>query len=160
MWNLNPDMVDSWVDIFSLIFTVFAGLFALYTYKRDIKHDQKEATLDAYNRLQEQALDHLNTYAPFQIKEIAQDWRSEEYKRISSYIARIEHFCVGVNQGIYDKKTVYELAHGYFEGAIKSRIDPIISRKNSMGEEFYKNTKDVFAWMEQETELRKRKWKS
>lgn len=105
-----------------------------------------------YNRLQEQALDHINTYAPAQMKEIAKDAHAPEYKTISLYLARIEHFCVGVNQKIYDPKTVYEPAHGYFDGGLKRRVDPIISQKNQSGEDFYANIHKVFVWMENETQ--------
>ena len=70
---------------------------------------------------------------------------------ISTYIARIEHFCVGVNSEIYDRKTVYNLAHGFLDGTILKRIEPIINRKNFDGKEYYDNTKKVIAWMNEET---------
>lgn len=111
----------------------------------------------AYNQLQEQALDHLNYYMPAAIKEIAKDRRSEEYKKLSAYVARIEHFCVGVNHKIYDQKTVYELAHGYFDGGLKTRIEPIIERKNQFDHDYYANIHEVYAWMDKETKKRKKK---
>ena len=145
------------VDVITIAFSVIAAVFSLITYRKSIVHDRQQATLDAYNQLQEQALDHLNYYVPTQVAEIAKDPRSDEYKKISAYIARIEHFCVGVNQKIYDQKTVYELAHGYLDGGIKKRIEPIIERKNRFGHDYYANIHKVYAWMEQETEKRKKK---
>ena len=145
------------VDLISIGFSVIAAVFSLITYRKSIVHDRQQATLEAYNQLQEQALDHLNYYVPTQVTEIAKDPRSDEYKKISAYIARIEHFCVGVNQKIYDQKTVYELAHGYLDGGIKKRIEPIIERKNRFGHDYYANIHKVYAWMEQETEKRKKK---
>lgn len=145
------------VDLITIAFSVIAAVFSLITYRKSIVHDRQQATLDAYNQLQEQALDHLNYYVPTQIAEIAKDPRSEEYKKISAYVARIEHFCVGVNQKIYDEKTVYELAHGYLDGGIKKRIGPIIEKKNKFGHDYYANIHAVYAWMEQETERRKKK---
>ena len=94
------------IDLITISFSVIAAIFSLITYRKSIVHDRQQATLDAYNQLQEQALDHLNYYMPAAIKEIAKDRRSEEYKKLSAYVARIEHFCVGVNQKIYDQKTV------------------------------------------------------
>ena len=129
----------------------------MYTFFWTAARDRQQATLDAYNQLQEQALDHLNLYRPSNIKEIVKDRRSEEYKKLSAYVARIEHFCVGVNQKIYDRKTVYELAHGYFDGGLKVRIEPVIDGKNQFGEDYYANIHKVYAWMEKETEKRKRK---
>ena len=145
------------VDLISIGFSLVAAAFSWITYRKSIVHERQQATLDAYNQLQEQALDHLNYYMPAHIGEIAKDPRSEEYKKISAYIARIEHFCVGVNQKIYDRKTVYELAHGYLDSSIKKRIEPIIEKKNKFGHDYYANIHQVYDWMEQETELRKKK---
>ena len=145
------------VDFITIGFSVIAAAFSLITYRKSIIHDRQQATLDAYNQLQEQALDHLNYYVPTRVAEIAKDPRSEEYKKISAYIARIEHFCVGVNQKIYDEKTVYELAHGYLDSSIKKRIEPIIEKKNKFGHDYYANNHQVYDWMDAETEKRKKK---
>lgn len=145
------------VDLITIAFSVIAAVFSLITYRKSIVHDRQQATLDAYNQLQEQALDHLNYYMPEAIKEITKNPRSEDFKKISAYIARIEHFCVGVNQKIYDRKTVYELAHGYFDGGLKTRIEPIIERKNRFGHDYYANIHEVYNWMEKETKKRKKK---
>ena len=145
------------VDLISIGFSVIAAVFSLITYRKSIVHDRQQATLEAYNQLQEQALDHLNYYVPTRVAEIAKDPRSEEYKKISAYIARIEHFCVGVNQKIYDRKTVYELAYGYLDSSIKKRIEPIIEKKNKFGHDYYANIHQVYDWMDAETEKRKKK---
>lgn len=145
------------VDFITIGFSVIAAAFSLITYRKSIIHDRQQATLDAYNQLQEQALDHLNYYVPTRVAEIAKDPRSEEYKKISAYIARIEHFCVGVNQKIYDEKTVYELAHGYLDSSIKKRIEPVIEKKNKFGHDYYANIHQVYDWMENEPKSGKRK---
>ena len=149
--------VESVLSIIAIMLSVVSGGFACYTFIWTAGRDRKQATLDAYNQLQEQALDQLNYYMPAAIKEIAKDRRSEEYKKLSAYVARIEHFCVGVNQKIYDKKTVYELAHGYFDGGLKARIEPIIERKNQLDHDYYANIHAVYAWMDKETKKRKKK---
>ena len=64
------------VDVITIAFSVIAAVFSLITYRKSIVHDRQQATLDAYNQLQEQALDHLNYYMPAQIGEIAKDPRS------------------------------------------------------------------------------------
>ena len=149
--------METILSIIAIVLSVISGGFAFYTFIWTASRDRKQATLDAYNQLQEQALDHLNLYRPSNIKEIVKDRRSEEYKKLSAYVARIEHFCVGVNQKIYDRKTVYELAHGYFDGGLKVRIEPVIDGKNRFGEDYYANIHAVYAWMEKETEKRKKK---
>ena len=151
--------METILSIIAIVLSVISGGFTFYTFIWTASRDRKQATLDAYNQLQEQALDHLNYYRPAEIADIAEDPRSQAYKEVSGYIARIEHFCVGVTQKIYDRKTVYELAHGYFDGAVRDRIEPIIERKNQSGIDYYGNIHSVYGWMEEETQKRMRKRK-
>ena len=141
----------------AIIISVISGGFSLYTFIWTAKRDRKQATLDAYNQLQEQAFDKLNLYTPAEIREIAKDSKSEEYKIVSNYIARIEHFCVGVNQKIYDRKTVYALAHGYLDGPVlQRRIVPIIEKKHeNVTEDYYENIHAVLDWMKREEQKNK-----
>ena len=143
--------METTLSIVSLVVSVITGGFALYTFFWTAQRDRKQATLEAYNRLQEQVLDHLNHYMPKTIEEIALHPRSDEYKTISAYIARIEHFCVGVNLRIYDRKVVYDLAHGHLDGAIKSRISPMIAKKNKDGHDYYANIHCLYSWMEKKS---------
>lgn len=131
--------MDTALSVAALVVSLFSAGFTLYTFIWTKVRDRKQATLEAYNRLQEQVLDHLNVYMPKQIAEIAKNTRSEEYKQISAYVVRIEHFCVGVNQKIYDRNVVYELAQGYLDGTIKSRIELMIEKKNRFGHDYYAN---------------------
>ena len=151
--------METILSIIAIVLSVISGGFTFYTFIWTASRDRKQATLDAYNQLQEQALDHLNYYRPAEIADIAEDPRSQAYKKVSGYIARIEHFCVGVTQKIYDRKTVYELAHGYFDGTVRDRIEPIIERKNQSGIDYYGNIHSVYGWMEEETQKRMRKRK-
>ena len=143
------------MDLANIIVAVVAAVlslgslgFSVYTYRKALLHDRKRDTLDAYLLLQEQAFDPLNRIAPGQMKEIVQNPASQEYKDVSGYIARIEHFCVGVNKKIYDRETVYALAHGYLDKALKYRLTPILDKKKSMtGQEYYENIQEVLRWM-------------
>lgn len=146
-------------DIITIVSSIIAAGFACGTYYKGLRHDKKQDTLNAYNQLQEQALDKLYLIDIDEMKEIAKNPRNERYKEISTYIARIEHFCVGVNLEIYDRKTVYNLAHGFLDGTILKRIEPIINRKNFDGKEYYDNTKKVIAWMKEETKKEEGKGK-
>lgn len=148
--------METAISIIAIIISVISGGFALYSFAWTAQRDRKQSTLDAYNLLQEQALDYLNYYMPTQIAEIAKDPRSDEYKKISTYIARIEHFCVGVNKKIYDRETVYALAHDYLDGGIKVRIEPIINRKNQYGDtDYYENIHQFYNWMEKQKKGKK-----
>ncbi len=146
------------VEAISLLFSLAAAAFSVFTYWSNIIHDRKQATLEAYNLLQEQALDQLYVYMPKQLKEVVKNRRSEEYKLLSSYVARVEHFAVGVNQKIYDLNTVYELSHGFLDGGIRTRIEILIGRKDeNFDEEFYQNIKVLYEKMDEKTSKRKMK---
>ena len=147
------------ISVLALVFSVISGVFAFCTFIWTARRDRKQATLDAYKTLQNEVFDKINLYRPSEILEFSKHPTSKEYNEVGAMIARIEHFCVGVNNRIYDKKTVYELAHGYFDGTkLKSRITPIIDRKNSNSDhDYYSNIHCVFDWMDKETEKRKGK---
>lgn len=148
--------METILSIIALVISVISGGFALYTFIWTARRDRKQATLDAYNMLQNEAFDKINLYRPAEILEISKHPTSKEYNEIGAMIARIEHFCVGVKKNIYDKKTVYELAHGYFDGPkLKSRVTPIIDRKNNNTDlDYYSNIHYVLDWMDRETKKR------
>lgn len=151
--------MDIALSVAAFAISLFSAGFTLYTFIWTKVRDRKQATLEAYNRLQEQVLDHLNVYMPKQIAEIAKNVRSEEYKQMSAYVARIEHFCVGINQKIYDRNVVYELAKGYLDGMVKNRIEPIIVKKNRFGHDYYTNIHQFYDWMEKVCKEKERKGK-
>ena len=146
------------IDVISLVFSLCAAGFSVFTYWSNIVHDRKQATLEAYNQLQEQALDKLYVYMPKHLKEIVKNRRTEEYKLLSSYVARVEHFAVGVNKKIYDLDTVYELSHGFLDGGIRTRIEILIGRKDEgFDEEFYQNVRLLYKKMDNRTKRIKKK---
>ena len=146
--------------IISTVIAIVSAAFSVFTYFGAVRRDRKQATLEAFNRLQEQAFDPLNLYMPKEIVEYAKHPTDKQYKIISGYIARIEHFCVGVVDKTYDRRTVYELAHGYLDdNALWSRISPILEIKNNdyNKDDYYENIHKTMKWMEKERAKRKRK---
>lgn len=145
--------MEDLLSAIAIVVSVCSVLFSAFTYVITMRRDRKQATLDAYNCLQEQVFDLLNQYTPSEIREIAKNNRSSEYKTVSSLAARIEHFCVGVNQKIYDFNTMYELAHGYFDAAfLKARIEPLLEKKHqNTSYDYYANIHSIWAKMEQRT---------
>ena len=138
------------MEIASFILALLAAIFSVITYLISVRHDRQKDTIDAYNTLQEQALDHLSIYMPKEIEEISKHLRSEEFKMISHYLARVEHFSVGVRKKVYDQKIVYELASGFLDGAIWNRLKSMIDSK---GEQYYRN----YCWLVQQMECVKQK---
>ncbi|MBE6738555.1 MAG: hypothetical protein E7566_07925 [Ruminococcaceae bacterium] len=136
------------VAIVSAVVAVVSVAFSFVTYRKAVARDRKQATLEAFNRLQNEVFDHLNHMLPANIREICEDTRCDAYKTLSGYLARIEHFCVGVNSGIYDKNTVYELAYGYFDEMLYKRIEPVMFAKSCRGKNHYENITRFYQWMD------------
>ena len=140
--------METTLSIIALVISVISGGFALYSFFWTARRDRKQATLDAYNTLQEQALDTLNEYTSTEIKRIIEEKNKNEYRELSKCLAQLEHFSVGVNTGIYDRKTVYELAHGYLDVAIWYKLQPILEQKQKgKQEDFYLNYRELVTWM-------------
>lgn len=137
------------VAIVAAILSLVSIIFSAYTYFKALVHDRRQATLEAYNQLQDSVFDPLNQISINEIKEILKDPKSTRYKEISGYVARIENFCVGVNTEIYDKQIVYALAHGYLDyGIMKTRLDLILDTKKELAKkEYYENIRSVIKWM-------------
>jgi len=149
------------ISIVSAVVAVASIVFSIITYIQTLLRNRRQATLDAFNQLQNEALNDINAYSPAEIRDICEDNSSEEYKLLSSYLAKINIFCIGLNQKIYDDNTFYETAHGYFDSPkLRRRIDPLLESKNSnpaSNEVFYTHIISVLDWMEKETEKRKKK---
>ena len=145
------DYISITASVVSIAIAFLSVGISIFTYRQTMRRDRKQATLEAYNRLQSEVFDALNTYSPAEIESICEDKRSEEYKILSGYLARIEHFCVGINEKIYDWDVFYAMAHGYFDGYIlRKRIEPIIDSKHTGtgGDElFYTDTQTVLKKM-------------
>lgn len=140
--------IETILSVLAFAGSIVSGAFSVYTYRKSVIHDKKQSTLEAYNRLEAEALEPLDKLMPATIKEIVHNPRSEEYKKVSVYVARIEHFCIGVEENIYDFDVMYKLGHGFLDVRILNRIEPIIAKKNSRSEEdYYANTNAVIRRM-------------
>lgn len=82
----------NYYDIITLVISLIAIIFSVITFIQNVIHDRKADTLNAFNVLQEQCFDKLNLYSPSEIKEICKNRKSEKYKILSGYVARLEHF--------------------------------------------------------------------
>lgn len=132
--------IEPIITLFGVLLACVELIIGVTNQKRGWHRQKMQATLDAYNQLQESVFDKINQYKPSEIKEISENTRSEEYKILSGYLARIEHFCVGINQSIYDFDTFYKLSHGYFDGEqgmLYTRLIPILESKGLGAKEDY-----------------------
>ena len=142
------------VGVLADLAAVMALLFGIMQYKNIQSRENKIATIEAYARLQTEALDELNHWSPSEIREAVNDRRSDAYKILSSYLARIECFCAGIVHDIYDFDVFYDIAHGYFDGkTLKNRLIPLLERKlDRADEDYFRNIQVVWKRMEKGSE--------
>ena len=124
------------ISIISILLAVVSGVFSWRVHRQSVIHDKNQATLDAINILQVQAFDELYEYTNSKILEISKNHCSDEYKRVSKLMARIEHFSVGVNTEIYSLDITKRLA-GKHICALYDKLVPMIKAKR----ERFKNDK-------------------
>lgn len=161
------------ISILALTISFISFIFSVFVTYKGEQRQKKQATLDALNDLQEQVFDHLNRYTFYEVKEIVNKWNEaksekdefvsmnlgtakdfwlkcckyddtiEEYRKLSGYLARIEHFSLGVNTGIYDTKVVERAATKYFV-AVYNKLESLIIVKNSYGEHSTDKENNIF----------------
>ena len=137
------------------ILTLISILIAVYHYIKDKRRENKYATMMAYQDLQNKVFDELNRWSPLEIKEATQNRTSDAYKTLGEHLSRIEFFCVGINQKIYDFDTFYAIAHGYFDkgGMLYQRLYPILEKKlEGASEDHYQNIHKVWKEMEEKSQ--------
>ena len=120
------------MSIVSIAVAILGLVFSLFTYFYCVNHERKQATIDAYSKLQSEALDQINQYTSKQVSQIAEHPHSPEYKALAVLLARCEHFAVGVKEKIYDEHILTKLAGRYFV-SLYEKLEPMVLKKRSLG---------------------------
>ena len=138
---MNTELI---ISIIAVVISVFSFITTVITNILGNRREKRQATLEAYNRLQHEVLDVINTYSKEQIQEIAKDPHQNDYKKISALLARCQHFAVGIKQKIYDKKTLKLLGNCYFD-KIYDKLLPLIIKKRRLAHNdcLYKELEEV-----------------
>ena len=153
--------IGTTIEIITNILTGASIITAAVWYIFDRIRGNRIATLEAYDRLQREVLDEINLWSVSEIREAMEDRQSDAYKKLSAMLARIEHFCAGINTKIYDFDIFYSVAHGYFDydngnGMLYRRIIPIIERKSEESkEDYFANIHKVWDKMEKKAKYMK-----
>lgn len=143
--------MELYISIIAAIISLVSIFVSVAIYFYGISRERKQATLNAFNILQEQVFDKLNQYTFGEIREICERWDqilprcqwdkySEEeiakmnntileYRLLSGFLARIEHFSLGVNSGIYDAKIAERAATTYFVMLYRNKLKPLLDEK-------------------------------
>jgi hypothetical protein len=148
--------MELFISIIAIVISFVSIIVSVAIYQKGVQREKKQATLDAFNLLQEQAFDKLNQYTFAQIKEICDGWQEaiklrknkqwanlneqdrekfesyiSEYRNLSGYLARIEHFALGVNTDIYDASIAERAATSYLVMLYRGKLKPLIEMKHS-----------------------------
>lgn len=153
------NVIKEIIGVFATLFGVFASFvgvlsiaFGVVTYFRDGKRKTCVETMEAYKKLQDEVLTRLNVWNRGQIEDAVETADSIGYDELNVCLAKIEHFCVGINRGVYDFETFYQLAHGYFDSpaGLKLKLEPLLELKLEEAEEdYYNNLHKVWKRMEE-----------
>jgi len=146
--------------LISLIASVCAAvaLFQTKKYnKESLERQRKEATIHAYQTLQEQVLDKLVVITKKEIYDVVKNKDEIEefleiYNEYRALVARCEHFAVGVNNNIYDFNILLELS-GVHLVMLYKKFEPIIvcARSATSGKDAFKNFEILVEKIEKQT---------
>ena len=113
------------MDVLAIMISSLALIFSIVQFIKDNSRAKKEATLIAYNRLQDDVFSELTKYSyPMPNTDIG----SEEWNELTVYLAKIEQFSVGINTRIYSIAVLNRLGGAFFVRQFE-KLEPIIAKK-------------------------------
>ena len=132
--------MELYISLAAMIISLISVIVSVAIYLLGIQRDKKQDTLDSFNLLQEQVFDKLNLITYSEITNICKkvdngsidDETNSKYYELLGYLARLEHFSLGVNTGIYDAKTA-ERAGTAFLVKKKKKLLPVIELQEKRG---------------------------
>ena len=132
--------MELYISLAAMIISLRSVIVSVAIYLLGIQRDKKQDTLDSFNLLQEQVFDKLNLITYSEITNICKkvdngsidDETNSKYYELLGYLARLEHFSLGVNTGIYDAKTA-ERAGTAFLVSLRKKLLPVIELQEKRG---------------------------
>ncbi|MBR0510188.1 MAG: DUF4760 domain-containing protein [Clostridia bacterium] len=120
------------MDIAAFIISILAFVLSVVQFFKDSSRQKKESTLIAYNDLQDDVFTNLNKMLHSLPKDesgrIDINVDNDNWEVITSFLAKIEKFSVGINTGIYSLDVLNRVGGGYFI-RIYDALSMIIDRK-------------------------------
>lgn len=136
------------MNIVSLFLSIAAVIISFASFVLTLKWERKRATVEAYKDLQEDLFFIYEYESAEEIALFVDNYKSEEYKVLSSALASIESFAICTFNDTYDKRMVYELAHGYIDGTLREKIEYLLDLKKTLaGDDFYPFSRRLLDWM-------------
>ena len=125
----------TWNERITLLIAGAALLLSGFTFVTEWVRERKKATIDAYNHLENEALDKLYFYKKEDVERISRNAQSREYKELTLMLARFDQFAAGVNTKVYDIKTLRKLAGSYIWISY-DKLRPLINVKRDASQGF------------------------
>lgn len=123
------------MDLAAFILSLIAIIISLIQYFSDTSRQQKEATLNAYNELQDTVFTPIKKYC---LAEVPQKG-SDEWDIFTTFLTKLERFSTGVNTKIYSLSIVNRIGGSYLISLFE-KLKPIIDKKrensNSNGKHY------------------------
>lgn len=145
------ETITKLLGVLTAFIGVVTGVFGVFTYFRDSRRRKRTETIEAYRTLQNEVFNKLNDWKDSDAVAAAVETADNVgYAELNISLARIEHFCVGLNRGIYDFETFYQMAHGYFDYKLQALLEPLLDKKLNTfegGEDYYNNLHRVWKRM-------------
>lgn len=132
--------MELFVSFAAMFISLISVIVSVAIYLLGIQRNKKQDTLDAFNLLQVQVFDKLNLIPYSEIAHVCKqvesgridDETNVKYYELLGYLARLEHFSLGVNTGIYDAKTA-ERAGTAFLVSLHKKLLPVIALQEKRG---------------------------
>ena len=127
-------MISAIAAAVSAVVSLIALIISMKNQKRIREDEKRRLTITDYNKLQEQVLDKSVSLDRANAVLIVESMNNNDkckkaYNDYKALIARLEHFAVGIIEGVYDYKIVKELG-GEHLVYLYRKVQPIIAEAN------------------------------
>ena len=145
------------MELAALLLSIAAILLSIYQWWKDNSRQKKESTINAFYNLQNDALHELNMIIAACDGDMNSIIRgSENWKKVTGYLSKIEHFSVGVNARVYSLEILNRMAGGYFIHMFET-LQPVIQKKRAYNNSNGKHYDEFESAVNHLRELRKKR---
>ena len=138
--------MDNTIRIIPIVISAVALLVSLYNILSNKNRGKKQATLDAFDKLQREVLDGIRSVKKKDTNKLGAEGEAanpELWKQLTLYLIRIERFSVGVNTGVYDINVLNRLAGSYLIDMYYF-LKPVIDKKRNISTAIKKPKKKTY----------------
>lgn len=118
------------IETVANVFVIIGAIISVCTYRHSVRKEARLSTMKAYSKIRSKYLDEISK------------------KEIKGYLREMEFFCLGINNKVYDFKTLRRMSGRRLYKQYQNQIKPYIELRR---------TKDTAknSWYEYERVMRK-----